>query len=364
MIRTIKSIFLSIAFIIIISFILPGCYTQLARPRVDTDNQNYEEPESQAEDQPEEYYQDEGTPAADDSRDVYINNYYPFYGVDYYDYWYWNSYPYRWGYLGPYPDYWWDPYGHWWTPGWYVGFSYYNYGWAGYPRYYDSYYRHGHGYGYGGNYVPRNYTQRPFDRRSIGGIDRAQRVSDSNTSLAKPQGPTRVERPGQTLATPDVRDRSIAPDRKSRTVRDMVDQRLRDKTNPTKRLDEGRQRTAPDKRPLVTKPGTVDNQPRQSKRSTKSGVIEQAPSKKYVPGNKQKRSNSTPKRSSSQKSNINTRSSNSNNQVSKPAAPSYTPRSSSSSSSRSTSPRSSSSPNRSSRSSSSSKSSGSSKKNK
>jgi hypothetical protein len=355
MMRTFKSIFLAITSIIIISFILPGCYTQLARPRVDTDDQHYAQPEDQ---QTEEYYQDEGTPRTDDYRDVHIYNYYPFYGVDYYDYWYWNSYPYRWGYLGPYPDYWWDPYGHWWTPGWYIGFSYYDYWWGGYPRHYDSYYRHG----YGGSFTTRNYSKRPFDRRSIGGIDRGQRGSDSQSSLAKPQEPTRIERPGQTLSTPNIRDRSLAPDRKNRTVRDMVDQRLRDKATPTKRLDDGRLRTAPDKRPAVTKPRTMDNPPRQSKMSTKPGVIEKAPSK-YVPS-KQKRSNTNSRSSSKQKSNTKSRSGNSNNQVSKPSTPSYTPRSSSSSGSRSTSPRSSSSPTRSSRSGRSSKSSGSSKKSK
>jgi hypothetical protein len=351
--RTFKSIFLAIASIIIISFILPGCYTQFARPRVNTDDQNYVQPEDQ---QADEYYQDEGTPADSDSKDVYIYNYYPFYGPDYYDYWYWNSYPYHWGYLGPYPDYWWDPYGHWWRPGWYVGFSYYNYyGWGGHSRHYHSYYGHSGG----GSFTAKDYSKRPFDRRSIGGIDRGQRMTDSPSSLAKPQGPTRVERPGQTLSKPDVRNRTVTPDQRNRTVREMVDQRLRDKANPTKRLENERLRKSPDKRPVVTKPGTNDNPPRQSKMSTKPGVIEKAPSN-YVPS-RQKRSTTNSKSSSNQKSSTKSRSSNPNKKVSKSSTPSYSPKSSSHSSSRSTSPRSSSGHSRSSRGSS-SKSSGSSRK--
>ena len=89
MIRTAKSIFLAIGFLVIISFLLPGCYTQFSRPGVDTDDEYYDDSEYE---DVEEYYQDEDVPPADDSRDVYI--YYPYSWNNYYDYGYWYQNPY------------------------------------------------------------------------------------------------------------------------------------------------------------------------------------------------------------------------------------------------------------------------------
>ena len=52
--RLINKLSLWILFILIISFILPGCYTQLSRPRVATEDEYYEQTE-----EVDEYYQDD-----------------------------------------------------------------------------------------------------------------------------------------------------------------------------------------------------------------------------------------------------------------------------------------------------------------
>lgn len=342
MIRSIKSMFLGIVFILTISFILPGCYTQLSRSRVDTEDEYYDKAEDEEVD---EYYQDEGVPPADDSRDVYIYNYYPYYWNDYYDYWYYS--PYRWGYMGPYPHYWWDPYAHWWTPGWYVGFYYSDYWWGGYPRYYDSYHR----YGNYTRYSQRIIGKRPFTRRSIRTAKR-ERPIDSQTSLMKPVGPNRVERPGTTLSTPSVRDKSLSTEQQPRTVKEMVNRRLRSKTKSPTVIDDRRSRALTKKSPTVRKPKTIKNLPRSSKSNTKPDLIERAPSKQKP--STSKKSYSPPQRSNR---NYSSGSKSSGTRISKPATRSYTPRSSSSST-RSTTR---SSPSRSSSSRSGSKSSGSSK---
>lgn len=319
MIRTAKSIFLAIGFLVIISFLLPGCYTQFSRPQVDTDDEYYDNSEYE---DAEEYYQDEGVPSVDDSRDVYIYNYYP---NSWYDYWYggYYNYPNRWAYMGPYPDYWWDPYGRWWTPGWYIGFSYYDYYWGGYSRHYNSYY----GYGYDAGNSRRSFSKRPFDRRSIGLVDRNRRI-DTQSTLAKPITPSRVERPGTTLSTPIVRDKSLAPDRKSRTVKEMVDQRLRSRTKTSQLPDEAKKPTVRQQRSDVQTPRTVKNPPRSSKTITKPNIIERAPQKSTP-----QKSNSVPKRSSNRKSKSISRPSDSGSKsISKPSTKSYTPQSSSSSS--------------------------------
>jgi hypothetical protein len=319
MIKTAKSIFLAMGVLVIISFLLPGCYTQFSRPRVDTEDEYYDDTEY---DDVEEYYQDEGVPSSDDSRDVYIYTYYPY---SWYDYDYSYYYPRRWRYVGPYPDYWWDPYGRWWTPGWYVGFSYYDYYWGGYHRYYDSHYR----YGYYGGKSNRTFSRRTFDRRSIGIADRGRRNNPQN-NLATPITPNRVERPSTTLATPSVRDKSLSPDRKSRTVKEMVDQRLRTRTKIPQVTDDGTSRTTTKDRPAARTARTVKNPPRSTNTTTKPRIIKRAPSKS-TPA-KTKKNYSTPKRSSNRNSKSVTRSSNSGNtRVSKPATKSYTPRSSSSS---------------------------------
>jgi len=351
MMRTFKSILLTII-IIIVSFILPGCYTQLSRPRVDTADE-YQPTENEA---VEEYYQDEGTPGADSSRDVYIYNYYPCYGTDYYDYWYWNYSPYRWGYMGPYPDYWWNPYGPWWTPGWYAGIYHYDYWWGGHHRYHDSYYWNGNR----GQSTARSYERRPFDRRSIGAPGREERESVSQSSLAKPSTPTRLERPHQTLTTPERKDQATTPERKSRTVKDMVSQRSRSKTKTSDVTDNGKIPAETKERSTSRQPRVIKNPPRAPKSEAKPNIIEPAPTRSKPDASK--KNSATPNRSSKQKSNSISRPSNSGNtQISKPSAPSYTPKSSNSgSSTRSTPQRSSSSPNRSS-SGTSSKSSGSSR---
>jgi hypothetical protein len=336
--------FLGIVFILTISFILPGCYTQLSRPRVDTEDEYYDKTEDE---EVEEYYQDEGVPSTDDSRDVYIYNYYPYYWNDYYDYWYYS--PDRWRYIGPYPHYWWDPYAHWWTPGWYVGSYYYDYWWGDYPRYHHSYPR----YGYYTRDSGRTFEKRPFTRRSIRMVDRERRI-DSQTSLAKPITPDRVERPRTTLSTPSVRDNSISTEQRRRTVKEMVNRRLRSQTKSPKVIDDRRTKALTKKSPTVREPKTVKVLPRSSKSNSKPNLIERAPSKQTK--RTSKTSYSPPQRSNQ---NYSSGSRSSSTQVSRSATRSYTPRSSSSSSgTRSSTP---SSPSRSSGSSSSSKSSGSSK---
>jgi len=330
----IKSILLATVMILVISFMLPGCYTQLSRPRVDIEDEYYEESQNE---EVEEYYQDEGALVDEDSRDVYIYNYYPSYWTDYYDYWYYS--PYQWRYIGPYPYHWWDPYGHWWAPSWYVGYSYYDYWWGGYPRYYNSYNRYGYYY----NGSKRTYGKRPFTRRSVRTVEREKRI-DSESSLSKPIGPTRVERPGHpstTLATP-MKDKSLSPDRKQRSVKEMVNNRLKSKPRaPKKMVDDGLSRTLTKKRPVVSKsPGTktIKSPPRSSKSYKKPNIIKRAPSK-YKPGTS-KKSYSSSRRSNQ---NYSSGSRSSGTRISKPSTQSSTSRSSgtSSSSSRSSSSRSS-----------------------
>jgi len=302
MIRSMKSIFLGIVMILVISFILPGCYTQLSRPHVDTDDEYYQE---YYDDEVDEYYQDEGTPPAEDIHDVYIDTYYPSYWTDYNDYWYYSHYP--WRYVGPYPYHWWDPYGHWWAPGWYAGFSYYDSWWGGYPHYYNNYNR----YGYSKNYSKRTFDKRPFARRSMRGFDRDRRT-DAEGSLSKPIGPARVERPGTpstTLATP-IRDNSVSPDRNQRSVKEMINNRLKSKNRVSKKImDDKRPTILTKKRPIVRKPATktIKNQPRTSKSYTKPRIINKATSKsrpaaskkKYSAPRKSNKSYSTGSRSSS-----------------------------------------------------------------
>ncbi len=338
MLRSLKSTILGITLILIISFILPGCYTQLSRPRVDTEDEYYKKSEYEEVD---EYYQDEGT-LTEEKQDVYINNYFPSYWGGYYDYW--DYFPYYWRYMGPYPHYWWDPYGHWWMPGWYVGLYYHNYGWGGYPRYYDSYY---YDNGYYTKYSKRNFGRRPFTRRSIRTVEREKRI-DSQRSLASP---SRVERAGTTLSTPSVRDGSSSPDRNQRTVKEMVSRRLRSGTKIPKVIDNDRSRTLTNKHSNVRQPKTVKKPPRSSKSYSQPKIIEQVGAKSKP--STSKKSFSSPRRSDQNYSGSRSRSS--NTRISKPSTRSYKPRSSSSSRSTTRS-----SPSRSSRSSS-SKSSGSSK---
>ncbi len=354
--RTFKSIFLTILLIPILSLILPGCYTQLSRPRVDTEDEYYMSSEA---DTVQEYYQDEGNQGEGDSKDVYIYNYYPPYGIDYYDYWYWSYYPYPWRYVGPDPYYWWEPYGHWWTPGWYVGVYYHDY-WSrgGYYRYDD--YHHWGGYRDHREFTSRNYERRPFDRRSFRGIGQDERTSDSQPSLVKPQSPTRAERPRQTLSKPETQDRINAPVRKNRAAKDTENQRS--KTIAPKVVDDGKSSTTTKQRSTSRQTRTIKKPQRSSERGARPKTIER-PRSRSTPDTP-KKNDTTPNRKSKQNSNsISRPSSSGNSHANRPSTPSYTPRSSSSSGTRSTAPRSSSSPTRSS-SSRSSKSSGSSKTNK
>lgn len=306
---------MGILFIFVISFILPGCYTQLSRPRVATEDEYYEQSE-----EVEEYYQDEGTQRTDESGDVYIYNNYPYYWTDYYDYWYWNSYPYQWGYIGPNPHYWWDPYGHWWTPGWYVGFYYYDYWRGGYPRYYDSYYR----YGYDNYSSRKTYARRPFNRRSTGVVEREQRATDTQGTIARPQSPNRAERPSPRLSIPKIKDESISPDRNKRSVDKMSSQRLKSKTRMPKVTDEVRLKNIPERRPVVRK---HESSPRSSKNPIKPNIIEQAPSKD-VPRRSTPTKNYSPTKQSDKSSNSGT--SSGSPRISSPTRTSSPPPSSSS----------------------------------
>lgn len=326
-------------FILIISFFLTGCYTQLSRPRVATEDEYYQQSEDV-----EEYYQDEGTINPEDSRDVNIYNYYPYYGPDYFDYWYWNPYGYRWGYIGPYPNYWWDPYGHWWMPGWYVGIYYHDYWWGGYPRYYDSYHR----YGRYTDYQTKTYGKRPFSRRSVRVVERDQKPADPPASLAQPQKTNPAQRPGSTISKPVARDEAISSVQKKRIGNNRTDQVIKNKGRVPSTSDEVRPKT-PARRPTTVK--KPEGTPRTSKNLTKPKIIEQAPARD-VPRRGTPTKNYSPPKRSEKSSNSAIRSN--NPRVSSPPKVSSPPRSSSNT--KSTPP-----PRSSSSSSSSSKSSGSSK---
>jgi hypothetical protein len=347
--KNINSALKIVGLVVILSFMLTGCYTQLSRPRVDTEDEYYNN--TQYDD--EEYYQDEGVqdPAIQEGGDTYIYNYYS--QIDpYFDYWnYYPYYPYswnsnRWSYLGPYPDYWWDPVGRWWTPGWYAGFYYHDSWWGGSSRY-----RHSN-YGYYSNPSQRTYTQRPFGRRSIDTADRQQRIVDTQSGLARPQSPTRVERPTTTLASPDLRNKPVSKDA-TRVPATGKQVRTRPATKNSGVSDDARRQTTVKPRTPVRRSEPQKVSPRSSKSYPKPKMIETAPPKKnnkdnsksYNPTQRSNRSNSAPARSN-------------DTRVSKPSTRSSAPRSSA------TTKSSSSSTSSSSKQSSSSESSGSSKKNK
>ncbi|MDZ7332559.1 MAG: hypothetical protein ONB31_11320, partial [candidate division KSB1 bacterium] len=256
MTRTMKSMLLTTGFLVMVCLIFSGCYTQLSRPRVATTD-DYQQP---SEGEKDEYYQDEGT-SSNETRDVYIYNYYPFYGYTFYDPWYWTYYPHRWVYLGPYPDYWWNPYGPWWTPGWYIGIYHYNYWGWGHYRYYDSYYWFGGGWS---SYKPRHYAKRPFERRSFGAIGRSDQSSDSRTSLAKPATETRIERPRQSFGIPSREDRTTipAPSRVPRPKNDVDQQRSREKIRANETVDDGKTTPSSQSQPKIRQPRVTDQPPR------------------------------------------------------------------------------------------------------
>jgi len=311
MLQSIKSMLLIIVAILIISFILPGCYTQLSRPRVDTEDEYYQKPEDQEEG---EYYQDEGTENIDSERagDVYIFNNYPYNSGGFYDFWYPNPYSwqdYYWNYSGPYPNYWWDPYAHWWVPGWYAGYYYDNYWRGGYHHYYD-HYRQGYNSG-----TTKHYEQRPFARRSSKLVERNGRDIDSQRSFSKPS-PNRIERPQPNLSNPKIKNRDLSPVRKNRTDTEGLDPR-----RPTKRT-QGNDDAIPvkDTKPRTPKQQSMPSKdtPRPSKATPSPRVIETAPPKQKE--NSPTKNNSAPERSQ-RSSSSDDRSG--NRQVSKPSTPSY-----------------------------------------
>lgn len=326
MLRSVKSIRPGITLIFLISVVLTGCYTQLSRPRVDTEDEYYDDSENK---DVEVYDQDEGAPPApDDARDVYIYNYWDGYH-DWYPYrHFWRDY--YWSYMGPYPHYWWDPYSHWWSPGWYTGYYYYDYWWGGYSHYNYPYYR----YRPGDN--KRTYEKQPFLRRSSRLVDRRQRAIDNQMSLAKPQSPTRMERSRTKLANPTVRDNSSAPERQKRPRSGEVNRTQPGAENPNSIK---RQPPATVTRPRAPERKSEVNAPRAPQSHSQPRIIEAAPPKSR--GTTSKESNAPPQRSPR----IHDSGAAPNrSQASPPKTSSYTPRTSQSSSSASV-PRSSSSAN-------------------
>lgn len=302
-----KSAIVIIGMLIILSLLLAGCYTQLSRPRVATEDEYINDSEIDEE----AYYQDQ---EAQDSFDqpaaqTYIYNYYA-YPDPFFDPWYYYPYSWRyynWGYLGPYPDFWWDPYGRWWAPGWYAGFAYYDGWWGNHPRHRYS------NYGYYPNPSNRTYTQRPFARRSFDTIDRDRRATDTQTGLARPQTPTRTERPPATapdvIRKPDTRDALRVPkhDKPIRTAPRIKDgDVIRDAKAKPREVQR-------DSNPQKIKP-------RDSQSDSKPKMIETAPSRKqtrdnnssYQPAPRSNNRSSTPSHSNQ-------------TQVSKPAPRSSAP---------------------------------------
>ncbi|MCI0495300.1 hypothetical protein L0Z72_09870 [candidate division KSB1 bacterium] len=295
-----NAVLMIVGLMVVLSFMLTGCYTQLSRPRIDTED----EYQTNTEYEGEEYYQDqEGQDLSEQPEgNTYIYNYYPY--VDpYFDSWYY--YPYSWryynmSYLGPYPDYWWDPYGRGWIPGWYLGYSYYDSWWGGYPRHRNSY------YGDYSNPSQRTYAKRPFGRRSIDAADREQRAIDTRSGLAKPQSPTRMDRPATTIASPDLRRKPGAND----AIR-SPNQAKRVRTNPNIKkpgnVDDGNRQTTVKPRVPVRRTEPQKDSPRSSKSYSKPKMIETAPAQKkdtnantnrsYKPTQRSDSRGSTPSRS-------------------------------------------------------------------
>lgn len=203
-----KSFYMAVLFIFMISFILPGCYTQLSRPQVDTQDEYYSDEYIEEYDTEEiEDYYDEGEeyvdPAVIYDTDVYVNPY-PYWdswSYSYYDPYYYDVY--SWSYMGAYPNYWWSPYSHWWGPSWYVGYGYYDYySWRN-RGYYHDYYR----YGYYEKPTRGRMQQRDFTRRTPGLADRQRRDEQRNVTRANPSaGVDRTVRPGNTLQNPTIRN--------------------------------------------------------------------------------------------------------------------------------------------------------------
>ncbi|NOZ60273.1 MAG: hypothetical protein GXO74_01190 [Calditrichaeota bacterium] len=213
--RRMQNILPRLLFVIFLAtFLFAGCYTQLERPRVDTDDEYYYEeetaPEEQGQSQQEPYYDQSDTTVV--NYNYYNNNYYfdPF--MDPWDYWYganYNPYFYGYYYSGFYPGYWWDPYYHPYYPGWYAGFYGGYYDWWNYDNYW---------YGGGMYWVAGTKKKRSFDRRSIGQLDREVRRVQRE-SVRKVQRVPRSEDVGNRIVDRgDNRRGQLEPNRQTRPV--------------------------------------------------------------------------------------------------------------------------------------------------
>ncbi|MFZ5517596.1 MAG: hypothetical protein ACOY90_13195 [Candidatus Zhuqueibacterota bacterium] len=328
-----SSFYLATLLIFMMSFILPGCYTQLSRPQVDTQDEYYSD-ENRSEydaEEAEDYYDDEqyADSTVIQETDVYIHNYYPYgpgWNFGYYDPFYYDYY--RWSYVGYYPDFWWDPYSHYWGPGWYVGYSYYDYYYWRNPGYYHNY------YGYNNKPERGAMNQREFNRRSPGLADHTRRDEPRNVSRVDPaQNVNRAGRTDAALKNPTIRDDARSVKRAVKQT-PSITTRPRTKDNKAmvndlkKRYSENkRNNTATDARKTIR----VKDQPRQVKQNVQRPKITTVPKSRSDASrstNKNSASPSTSNRSSGSTSDK----SNTPPSGSSSSGKSYTPRSSGSSS--------------------------------
>ncbi len=292
----------SLVGILIISiFIINGCYTQFAAPKVDTYDEYYviEEEEDQYYDEYQEQdtnYYEEGW--ADST--VVNYNYYDVHNYNYpntrfYDPWYSYGYSYYYSpydmyyYSGYYPEYWWDPFYQVYMPGWWVSYWSYGHYWHRYPRYYHH---------YGGRYyvTPTSPKQkREFSRRSSDPFDMKQKRSPNSgvTSVSK-QGTKDLDRPRALIDKDEIVNRKVIPRSDERNInkksKPVVDKRkigtISDESK-SKRII-GRKPVSDQSGRKIVKPVPVKSSETSSKPKVKESKYSQ-PRKIYIPSNKIKR---------------------------------------------------------------------------
>ncbi|MBC7188332.1 MAG: hypothetical protein H5U38_15005 [Calditrichaeota bacterium] len=290
-------------------FLVAGCYTQIAKVRVESEATSYDEYE-------ERYVEEDTSAVATADSTVYhrVDVYHHgLYGRPYFVYdpwWYWwdpyYNYPWRF-YFGWRVHYYWDPwyswYPYWGDPWYWTPFSYYG-GWAYYGPSWGWYYYHPRYPRYW--YWEETYARRPFQRRTMvaGGGMGAQQTAPPMTAVSgtRTRSPHEGVGSGQELARP-VRDprrttegrgetlptRRVARDERNPNAPDQGRRIAREDATPARQVkrDSDIARRVPRSAPPASapaKPAETKSAPRQHQRTSNSPPpARSAPQPSYSP---------------------------------------------------------------------------------
>jgi hypothetical protein len=215
--------------ILIIAFLISGCYTQLQTVKQDNYNNDYESSSYESD----EAYETEEYETLDttDNEEIHVyHHYYP--GTDpYFDYLYYDD-PFWYYHTGFYLGYSW-PYTRWYRPIWhrpwwswcYYCMDYYS---PWYSSYYPYYYPWG-AYDYYPYYSSTSYGKRPFSRRGMASTVAENRVrsrtddEDNTAGIARKRSSTKK-------SEPDSRTRVSEPERKKSSAVKKRSKNSRSKT--------------------------------------------------------------------------------------------------------------------------------------